>query len=301
MLKKIKSAICSDQQKKSLSKAIPIFQLNNCKSEIKVIYFTGYDSADEQLDLEFTIKSLTDYGINKDNIFVFAPVTMKPLFADVTNFFEPHQYVEKTILIQTKYLLAYVGGHGAHNGVGYSIEENNMSTTKIFKPNEIISPLDKVSGLELCVLFITQCYSGVFNYWDTYSKKYSLCIIGSTGMHSAIASAVDQNEVSCNIFLYYLNKWLMSTNKDLDGDGVISLLDMFKYSGFYTGKFFINFRRRMFQEVNQIIAKIENYDKVTEAHLIPMKEKELKESLEFLHTNQEPWILNANQARNVHF
>ncbi len=214
-------------------------------------------------------------------------------------------------------LFIVITGHGGVDGIGHPVK---------ISPDHLISVARSTPDVELVVIALTQCFAGVFNFADA-RKKPPIVMFGAANLGSSLSTPINFSLTSpsgavvsgwgANSFMFYLFRWL-SAPKDIDGDGRISLLDAYKFSGSSASGEIILAKPVMFVESQQLATAVqeiegrilkENQDAAA-ASRPPVHNPsdilnhqavvtKLKERVAILHTSQEPWLLHADLARNV--
>ena len=106
----------------------------------------------------------------------------------------------------------------------------------------------------------------------------------------------------------YIFNWLL-TDKDIDGDGKLSVMDSFKFASIYTNEALKDIKKK--NNLQSIIEQSNLMSCIDKLHSedIPQEEKDniqleilaLEKMLEIRYVMQEPWILNASIAMSTVF
>ncbi|MFY1055114.1 hypothetical protein ACOQNP_26160 [Ectopseudomonas khazarica] len=214
-------------------------------------------------------------------------------------------------------LFLVVTGHGWAEGIGYPVK---------ISPSHLVSVARSAPNAELVVIALTQCFAGVFNFADARSKP-PIVMLGAANLGSSLSTPInftltapngDQlSGWAANSFMFYLFRWFFAP-RDIDGDGQITLLDAYKYSGSFASGEIIQTKPTVFVESQQLAAKYQEIKTRIDAEneeAIKMKrppnhnpqdllnfqaaKTQLDEKISILHISQEPWLLHADLARNV--
>lgn len=191
--------------------------------------------------------------------------------------------------------------HGGLSGIG-SIDS--------IRPHDLITAIKSNVNISNCLVFFGQCYAGVFNYTNVSDENKSIVYIGVTGMRSGLSSLIkwDINpQLSfswcANIAVYYMFEWL-ETPIDVDGDGLYSIIDLFKYVSFKTNeKTEVVEKAEEFKFLTtKISAEIDKRLHADENDVIKFLDaKAIDALIQYIIPHQDCWILNAIPASNMHF
>jgi hypothetical protein len=179
--------------------------------------------------------------------------------------------------------------------------------------------------LEKAIVYLGQCFAGVFNYIGAGSGRFKTAIerkeadvifIGATNLHSSLSLATKENVSSeddpskefnwiANVFLYNVFKWF-SKPIDIDGDGRTTIIDSYKFAGSYSNIMNKDFRVNSFvasvdlHSVWKEAAKAKDEENTPQNVLnLSMIEQRYANILSTSHTHQECWILNAIPAQFI--
>lgn len=274
-------------------------------------------------DLIYAYKILYQIGIDKKKIYLFSDtffdsnISFSNIFDHtISNIRELENISSSLKLNFQENLFVAVSGHGIEQGFSS------------FKSLSFINIL-KQSKAKYCCCIFTQCYAGIFHYIDTQKNKEEInctkfVVLGSTNLNMSISVLSDNLDLftpinsepwSANIFFINVFNWLYITKNnfshaDIDGDNFASLLDCYRYAGVISNKNFEENKSKNILDLlsiyNQIPASINNIL----ASSLSIEEKNFKINIlyynlnsltNFISLHQEPWILNANLARDLHF
>jgi hypothetical protein len=277
---------------------IPTFPLIGSKADFHIIIFSGFSNQHYRNDVLNAVNFFIAYGIYPRNIHCFVPPPMVQLLNQPNNqinVFDLSQYSTQVQLIPAKYVINLVTGHGSPSGIQFDNPPNGVGE---IKPFDYFSPIHAISTLELGIFILGQCYAGIFNFWDSNQANKNYVFIGATGTHSSLNSELPDGNWG-NVFLYFFSLWFSLSNivKDVNGDSICDLLDCFKFASAKTSNLILENRTRWYREIRSIEISLSN-------PLLTAFEKDnliskMNERIDALYSVQEPWILNANQARKV--
>lgn len=267
-------------------------------------------------DIAFGVKCLLKAGIIYSNIDIFIdnnPVDLTNYYFDYFETPRPAQvYHTKQLkkIISTnkkKFAVIFVTGHGSSEGM---VADNPI------KPFELYKIFQEAPNLKKTVFYFGQCFAGIFNYMPlTHHLNLqgkltnNITAIGATGFTPSISlrkNLPNGKVYDANIFLLYIYQWILQ-KKDIDGDGLLSVMDSFKYATIETYKeLHTSEKQHLLQSVvgvEKLLKTLQETDttklSLSDKLKIEIQEKALQDNLEFYKISQEPWILNANVAMNT--
>jgi hypothetical protein len=204
-------------------------------------------------------------------------------------------------------LVMFVTGHGSWEGISAPVP---------IKPYPLLEALKSAKGVKRAVVYLGQCYAGIFNYVAA-GKGSANCadviFIGATNLHSSISSATQEMLPKgnlhwiANVFLVHVFKWIQSPI-DVDGDGEFTVMDSFKYASALANSGNIMTKAR---NSNLIFERREAWVDAEAAHAnaptnqtqmtLDAAGKQYMDTLEIIHVDQDGWILNAIPAQRMAF
>lgn len=237
-----------------------------------------------------TYLNITDFGI---------PFVNNGTLDDFMNLPNTHfQSYDNTIF--------FVLGHGSPFGL-------KLSSNTYLSPSVLVNKIKDNQNVKNSVLFVGQCYSGIFNYLQAKNEdknKQQLIIIGATELHMSLSSSIQHSNPWCaNLFYFYLFNWL-GQPFDMDGDGYCSILDAYKYTGAFMNQHIKSITENCLSKYMSLYTektKLENQllhtnskNKKNDLLLnIKLKTDEMKDELSYFTVKQDAWVLNANHARII--
>lgn len=205
-------------------------------------------------------------------------------------------------------LVVFVTGHGTPYGIDGQAP---------ISPHRMITEIKSSPNLKRAVVYLGQCYAGVFNYIGAGNRLTpgsagaDVVLIGATNLYESISVPTTENLPSgqaqwvANFFLLYVFKWI-SAPIDIDGDGISTIIDSFKFAGAASNmqnkKLKIDsFRRSMDLHARLLQARedvTQHPGDATKILTVTALETQVIEELSVRYTHQEPWILNAIPAQS---
>lgn len=216
-----------------------------------------------------------------------------------------------------KNVFVFVTGHGDYQGI---------EGRQVITPHLLTSSLLNNQHLEKAVVFLGQCYAGIFNHVDIRSKKDlngklispEIVLAGATNLFESLSSSLNEKmlgdkQVSwiANSFLAYCFNWLRF-QIDIDGDGHPTVMDCFKFAGAMSNSKNQNAKSlgldsllalyEALKVVNEAIGRIIDANQQQQLQQLLLERMTLKKRINeqrnigFVH--QEPWILNSFVAQS---
>jgi hypothetical protein len=230
---------------------------------------------------------LQPYGI--DNVYHVSQLV------DVMSHVKPHSYVVVTVT-----------GHGQVMGLG-------GEAWPLVRPAELVAAIRSVPGITLGVVMLTQCFGGIFHLLDAASIP-PLVLLGATNLNPSLSISIQLRQPllqtngagglsgwAANVFMADFFEWLRSP-MDIDGDGNATLLDAYRAAGVRSNERLRKIKAGYFMQARTLASALEQASRESKPEIVRQAiEKQLQDTLEILHTHQEPWILHANLARQLQF
>lgn len=206
-------------------------------------------------------------------------------------------------------MVMFVTGHGGPDGI---------DAVKPITPYALLNCLKSSPNLQRAVVYLGQCYAGIFNYIGAGSKSIGdgkadadVIFIGATNLHESLSSSTTETFLSgpfswpANLFLLFAFKWF-SSPVDVDGDGKFTITDSYKYAGVYSNaankdKKAAGLAKSVDLQATWIAAREAN--KANPSPLAKLAEDaeytRYSALLEVLYVHQECWILNAIPSQRI--
>lgn len=292
------------------------------------VFVCGMNSEkDDQLrhvtDIFFALSVLKRKGISHNNISVLidpSPHHLLSYLPDDLPFdgikISPVQDLKQIIHSRSlENLVLTVLGHGSPQGI---------DADSLLKPHDLINIIHSKKDIKNCAVIFGQCYSGIYNYINLIKEcgsdesKPVICFIGASGLNSSLSSSVSIELYSkplnwvANIFLCYFFVWIENNeiHRDIDGDNKETLADAYKYAGANTSQHLLqtkaNIALALYPIQQALSDKTKLVDESSPDYLDQLVDIDglrtrIKNFASINHTVQDPWILNANKARNIIF
>lgn len=286
-----------------------------------VLFLSSSGEPDQRhiFDLVFGLVCLEKAGVLRDDISIYVdcndPAVVSPWFKAVSN----HSYELKSSrdffldLQVNKHdnMVMFVTGHGSIEGI---------DAPAPIKPFALIDGLKKAPGLAQAIIYLGQCYAGIFNYIGAGKRQGKdagndpdIILVGATSLHQSISASTTEDfpikGVSwvANLFLLHVFKWI-SSPVDVDGDGRCTVIDSYKYAGVHSNTSNKEVKAHAFHSCMRI------YPLLMEANATHAKDPTDQNRLNLMGlntrygkeldmhaTHQECWILNAIPAQSLEF
>ncbi len=292
-------------------------------------------------DVAFGILALETAGVDSDNIRVLIDNSGKITVDDVFS----RTGLDRYTIIETSDLsdvlredsrysdiVMFVTGHGNHE---YIVAE------KPIKPVKLINDIKSVGNIRRAVLYLGQCYAGIFNYLSVGRTRdeintddgCEIIVIGASNLSPSISISttedfgVEKIPWHANIFLLGLFVWIRNPI-DIDGDGKCTIMDSYKFAGSYANQFLAKRDEIVFansladlirfkvsieeidkqihaQGINNIILpggrKLTAIELMAARAAITQKMQIANNEVVMCMNHQESWILNARPAQEIEF
>lgn len=253
-------------------------------------------------DIIFGVCNLELKGIKPENIRLVIDGDKETISANIKTYIEneyniyPSSYLE-TIIKNSSYnnIVVFVTGHGYF--------EQGIDAPNPIRPYDLLNNLRCNEVTENIVIYLGQCYAGIFNYVNVSNAPKTI-IIGATNLYPSISCEISKSSWMANLFLFNLFKWI-SSPIDIDGDGKFTVMDSYKYAGAETNRYCHQYKGDCLKRILQILDEQKSLHNENETIEKQLKLKALNDELflkQTIHYNhQEPWILNAVPAQTLEF
>lgn len=206
-------------------------------------------------------------------------------------------------------VVMFVTGHGGPDGI---------TSAQPITPYSLLNCLKSSPNLLRAVVYLGQCYAGIFNYIGAGSQPKAdgahdpdIIFIGATNLHESVSSSTQEMFLSgpvawpANLFLLFAFKWFCDP-VDVDGDGRLTITDSYKYAGVYSNA--VN-KQRKAEGLAMSIDLQKRWVDARNAHALnpsPGTDIALQAAythyathLSLLYIHQECWILNAIPSQRI--
>lgn len=280
------------------------------------------DQSRHVYDIFFALSILKRKGVSHNNISVLVEPDPNHLLANLP---DPLPFDGVTVMEVAEFqtvinsktsenIVLTILGHGSPQGI---------DANSLLKPHDLINTIHLKNELKKCVVIFGQCYSGIYNYTNLIKEfnngddKPIISFIGASNLNSSLSSPVSVTLHSyplswvANIFVCFFFLWINNNQiqRDIDGDSKDTLSDAYKYAGAYTSSFLLNEKAKISLEIYQLQQQMYEKEKSINTVLpdvnlqmeIDGLRKTITNKAMINHNIQDPWILNANKAREIEF
>lgn len=296
-------------------------------------------------DLVYGVLCLERAGVNPQDIFIYIDspaINYDAFFSNASAF----PYVSKatselfTDMNENTYenLVMFITGHGGPYG---------LDAPDSISPNKLVTSLKQTPNLKNAIIYLGQCYAGTFNYVNAGKARdetLDIILVGATNLNQSLSCGTAEYFLNpeiqipwiANVFLLYVFKW-MSSPQDIDGDGVYTIMDSYKFAGVFSNEANKQSKTRGFVNVMDMLqeymkardllkekaaaqaqAAVEVADGVAnvvaEAHNDTGDDEDIDDEVDckakedlylsrlaLHHVHQECWILNSRPAQKIEF
>lgn len=271
------------------------------------------------LDLVFGLHCLEAAGVQPDDIKIYVDGSDRTA---ITQWFSlatrnvygvqpAGQFFLDLTVNRHENLVLFVTGHGSIDGI---------DGQPPIKPHTLITCLKQAPQLQRAVVYLGQCYAGIFNYTGAVRRLAAndvagvdIILLGATSLHESISSSTKEKFLNgpvnwlANLFLLHVFKWI-SSPFDVDGDGYCTVIDSYKYAGVHSNTSNKSVKATAFLKCMDLHPRWAVADQAHRAN--PSNQTLL--TLQGLQANyyaqlsvhavhQECWILNAIPAQSLEY
>lgn len=186
--------------------------------------------------------------------------------------------------------------HGSMEGID--------SKTPI-KPFYLNQAIKKNKYAKNILVFLGQCYAGIFNFMDVRDDEKNIVYIGATDINTSLSSMLNGCGWVANISVMALFKWLENP-RDVDGDGIFSITDLYKFVSCFTNN--VTNQIEKMQTSRLIDASVSlRLEKMRlsgqgNTYMSQIVEEAIETTIKKYNVpHQNTWMLNAIAAGNMNF
>ncbi|MDY5533779.1 MAG: hypothetical protein SPF83_08980 [Butyricimonas virosa] len=249
-------------------------------------------------DISHGIEILKSLGVAAIDIIVITDAPKDTLVAKCINmsdvsFHIPSNLKDVIESAECENLFVVSSCHGSIDGID--------SVTPI-KPFTLNQSLKNNKYAKNILVFLGQCFAGIFNFIDVRDENKNIVYIGATDIDASLSYLITGCDWVANISVFALFQWI-KTPLDIDGDGKCSISDLYKYVSYFTNN------------ITQQIEKSQNYGLVDAFVKLKLEEKQAQspkgkltlqivtDAVEtirnYIVPHQNTWMLNAIAAGNM--
>lgn len=249
-------------------------------------------------DVNYGIGVLKSRRVADDNIIVVTDLlegTWIEKYNNMKNikFFLSSNFNALIESIECNNLFVISSCHGSMDGI------DSVTPIKPFSLNQSLKNNKYVKNV---LVFLGQCYAGIFNFMDVRDNNKKIVYIGATDINTSLSCMLKGYPWVANISVIAFFEWL-NNPKDVDGDGVFSITDLYKYVSCFTNDVTREIEKVQTSHLIDVSVKL----KLEEARLSsfgsPFMSQIYKDAVEAINNynvpHQNTWMLNAIAAANM--
>ncbi|WP_337659512.1 hypothetical protein [Butyricimonas virosa] len=183
--------------------------------------------------------------------------------------------------------------HGSMDGI------DSVTPIKPFALNQALKNNKYAKNI---LVFLGQCYAGIFNFMDVRDKEKNIVYIGATDINTSLSCKLNGYEWVVNISVVALFKWLESP-RDVDGDGVYSVTDLYKFISCFTNNVTNEIEKRQTTHLIDASVRLKLEEARISSSQNPFMSQIAKDAVEaiknYIVPHQNTWMLNAIAAGNM--
>ena len=272
-------------------------------------------------DLVHGLMCLESAGISPNDIFIYVDGANRQNIRNLFSIATINQYViasTDTFFLDLRdnrheNLVMFVTGHGSEAGIDAVVP---------ITPYMLMNALKAAPGLDKVVVYLGQCYAGVFNYVNAGRGRGrdqngpDVILIGATNLHESLSSSTQEQFPNgnlhwvANLFLLHVFRWI-SAPHDIDGDGLNTIMDSYKYAGIGSNKLNklsktnsfgqmvdTHIMHKQAVQVASVRTGVPQVDSQNQLRLMAVR-SQYYNLLSVNYVHQECWILNSYPAQQI--
>lgn len=275
--------------------------MNICTNTKFLFILTSSDKIEDRFlyDAEICIHTIHGKGVQLNDIIIATDSDNSMILAKCPSmrgaiFVSSQQLLEEIHSIECENLIILTDCHGSIYGIDAKSPIKPYPFTEAIKNNKVAKNV---------VVFFGQCYAGIYNWVDVRQEEKNIIYIGATGFDSSLSYGLSGIQWSANISLIAFFNWL-SDPKDIDGDGVLTIMDLYKYIAVFTNNVTDDIEKQQTSKLvdAKVDLRLAMKERGGSTDSRTKLEQEAIEALEnFIIPHQDPWLLNAFSAQQVQF
>jgi hypothetical protein len=305
------------------------------------MFISGSDENSHVDDIIFGLSCLIEKrGVSIDSIAVFIDKSINWNLIDQSRFpneitIHPTHDIENVLNSRkVEKLVVIVTGHGSEKGM--QVLSSSGENSEI-KPYQLLNLIKNINDLQFGLIILGQCYAGTFNFLDlsnpyTGQSTPKISIIGATDLQVSISATFSPADLDANSqLLNNSSPWIanvfltcfmhyVANPVDIDGDGLITVLDIYKAALIKSNKILIKAKSDAFLDMQKSFAfsnatlDVQRYsavhheptydsdeNKSTTEKILDKAEMDYNENSALLLSTQNSWILNVDLAKRLKF
>lgn len=249
-------------------------------------------------DVNYGIGILKSRGVVDDNITVITDQTKGTWVNKYNNMANVSFYPSSSLnfLVENSEcnnLFIISSCHGSLDGI------DSVTPIRPFYLNQAIKKNKYAKNI---LVFLGQCYAGIFNFMDVRDKKRNIVYIGATDINTSLSCMLHGCGWVAKISIIALFRWIENP-RDVDGDGVYSVTDLYKFVSCFTNNVTNQIEKQQTSHLIDASVSLKLEEMRLSALGSPFMSTIAKDAIEaiksYIVPHQNPWILNAIAASNM--
>ena len=183
--------------------------------------------------------------------------------------------------------------HGSMDGIDSVTPIKPFSLNKALKNNKYAKNI---------LVFLGQCYAGIFNFMDVRDNEKNIVYIGATDINTSFSCMLSGCGWVANISVFALFKWIESP-PHIDGDGVYSITDLYKFVSCFTNSITNEIEKIQTSHLIDASVSLKLEEERLSSLGSPLMSQIAKDAAEVIKNytvpHQSTWMLNAIAAGNM--
>lgn len=251
-------------------------------------------------DINYGIGVLKSRGVANENITVILDIAIGTWIGKYNNMkdvvFSTSAKLNSLIEnAECKNLFIVSSCHGSLNGI------DAVTPIKPFSLNQAVKNNKHAENI---LVFLGQCYAGIFNFMDVRDKEKNIVYIGATDINASLSSMLTGCGWVANIAVVAFFRWIENP-RDVDGDGVFSVTDLYKFVSCFTNDVTNQIEKQQTSHLidASVSLRLEEMRLSALGFKNPFMSIIAKDAMEAIKNytvpHQNTWILNAIAASNM--
>lgn len=171
------------------------------------------------------------------------------------------------------------------------------------KPAPFNQALKNNRHIKNALVFLGQCYAGIFSFMDVRDEDKSIVYMGATDIDTSFSCKLNDLPWEANISVIALFQWIEKP-LDVDGDGIYSITDLYKFVSFFTNSVTKDIEKVHASYLVDALVQLRLEEERATAAGAPNTSQITRDAIETIRNlslpHQNTWMLNAIAACNMH-
>ena len=274
-------------------------KISECSKFIFIATSSRYLEDRFLYDVSYGIEVLKTKGVADEDITIVTDATKETLVAKCPNMANlpfstssSFEFVIESADCDNLFIISCC--HGSMDGIDSATPIKPFSLNQALKNNQYAKNI---------LVFLGQCYAGIFNFMDVRDERKNIVYLGATDINTSLSYTLNGCGWVANISVIALFEWIKNP-QDIDGDGIYSITDLYKFVSFFTNnvtKDIEKIQHRRLIDASVTLKFGAGIAKPTN----PFTEKIIKDAADIINgyivPHQNPWMLNAIAAGKMCF